>query len=285
MRCNRRDMIKFSAAGAATLVVGGYAASAAPMPIDDIRSSALAYFGKAGFVELPPLSLITDHAFNGGLRYDDTRPAMLPHGWISIQPATRIEDIAERHRPGVLAGFTIIGLQGAPGDERGALFDRMIDFLVEARGLDAGKMLFVSTELFRPHVERSDRVRADRVVERPLAEAQAAGDGSGYFAPKGHPYQPKVLSVGVYYPLSGAAQRQPMSYPPQGYIEIAEIDISPENDKPKCGGIGLERLAMAEGKPIPDFERSRRDLLRAIEAEARRTGKPLPPGYATFAAP
>lgn len=48
-------------------------------------------------------------------------------------------------------------------------------------------------------------------------------------------------------------------------------------------GLGLERLALAEGAPVPDFEESRLNLLRLIEDEAERTGKPLPDGYAMFA--
>lgn len=51
----------------------------------------------------------------------------------------------------------------------------------------------------------------------------------------------------------------------------------------EAAGIGLERVAIAEDKPIPDFEESRLNLLRIIEDEARREGKPLPPGYAMFA--
>ena len=40
---------------------------------------------------------------------------------------------------------------------------------------------------------------------------------------------------------------------------------------------------MAEGADVPDFNESRLNLLRLIEDEAARTGKPLPDGYTKFA--
>jgi hypothetical protein len=166
------------------------------------------------------------------------------------------------------------------------MFDLVMDFLVSRRGLEPARMLFVSTELFKPILGRLDGIGAEQFLERTVDEAEAAGDGSGFFAPEGHPYQPEIPTVGIYYRLSEPEPTGELSYPPEGYIEIAEVVIAPidgQPDGPEGAGIGLERLAMAEEKSVPDFEDTRLNLLRIIEDEARREGKPLPPGYAMFA--
>jgi hypothetical protein len=283
MILNRRYMIGLSAAGAAGVALGvPRAASAAT---DDVRADALAYFGKQGFVEVPPLGLITGHAFNGGLRYDDTGVTHAQPRWISIQPAARIEDIAQRTRLGVLAGFNIIVLRQPGAGDAEDMLVRVVGYLVDERKLDPTKLVFVSTEHFKPYLARKTVMRGGRFLERSLADAKAAGDGSGVFAPKGHPHSPNVNTVALYYPARGAAPTATLQYPPQGYIEIAEIEIAARGTKAtsQLAAIGLERLAMAEGRPAPDFEGSRRDLLKAIEQDAKRTGKPLPPGYQKFA--
>ena len=283
MTIDRRTLLRFSAAGAAALATGGRIAFAAPGPIDEIQSSALGYFGKHGFAELPPLSMITGEAFNGGIRFDETDNDSPSGPTIRVQPAARVDDIADRSLPGVLALFNIIGLRDADA-EGGTLLSRVMDFLTNARQLDPGRMLFVSTELLRPQIGRVDGVSADRVIERPMDEAKAAGDGSGFFAPAGHPLQPAYPTVSLHYPLPGIEPDPSPTYPPEGYIEIAEIGLpSPDGAGDTGAGIGLERVAMAEGEDVPDFERTLLNLLRIIEDEAARTGKPLPDGYTKFA--
>ncbi len=120
----------------------------------------------------------------------------------------------------------------------------------------------------------------------PSEKAKAEGDGSGFFAPKGHPYAPQEATVGIYYRLPDARSGAELSYPPEDHIEVAEVGIAPfggDPNRPQGAGIGMERVAMAEGEAIPDFEETRLNLLRIIEDEARRTGKDLPPGYTMFA--
>jgi hypothetical protein len=280
---NRRSLIGLSAASAVALAVGGRVAMAKGAT-GEIHDNALAYFGKLGFAELPPLSMITGDDFNDGLRYDETRPETVDYDTITVQTSARIDDIAEKDRPGVLAGFTIIGLQSPPDAEPGALVRHVMNFLIEERMLDPAKLRFISTELFRPHLESTAGVITERFFERPLSVARAAGDGSGFFAPKGHPQNPELPTVGVYYPLPETADDTKISYPPDGFIEIAEIGLhEPGNPRHLAAGIGLERVAMAEGEELPDFDETRLNLLRVIEDEARRTGKPLPPGYTKFA--
>jgi len=287
MTLSRRKMIGLSAVGAATLAIGGRFASAATKATDEIRSHASAYFGKRGFAQTPPLSLITGHKFNDGLRYDESRAQYPQQSWFSIQYSARVDDIAERNRPGVLAGFHFMAIGHPEPAEPGTLLTVVLEYLITERKLDPARMLFVSTELFKPHLERGARHGTNRFVQRSLAEAKAAGDGSGHFAPKGHPAQPSFATVGIHYAVPGRAPPAPTSYPPPGYVEIAEAPIT-LGDRPRGetgnASIGLERLAMAEGKPIPDFEQSRHMLLQAIEDEAKHTGKPLPPGHAKFKA-
>jgi hypothetical protein len=77
-----------------------------------------------------------------------------------------------------------------------------------------------------------------------------------------------------------------LSYPPEGYLDIAEVGIAPfggDPGRPLFAGLGLERIAMAEGEEVSDFGETRLNLLRVIEDEAKRTGKGLPPGYTMFA--
>jgi hypothetical protein len=268
------------------LTVGGRFVHATAKPTDEIRNHAIAYFGKRGFVEIPPLSLITGHPFNDGLRYDDSRTQYPRQNWLSLQYSARVDDIAERDRPGVLAGFTIMAIGHPMPAEPGTLLVAVLEYLLNERKLDPTRMVFVSTELFKPHLDRAAQFGATRFMQRSTAEARAAGDGSGHFAPSGHPAQPSFATVGIYYLMPGVAPPAQLSYPPKAYVEIAEAPITiGAGRQPETGnaGIGLERLAMAEGKPAPDFEESRRNLLLAIDNEAKRTGKARPPGYRKFA--
>jgi hypothetical protein len=286
MDLTRRRVIHLSAAGAAVLTVGSRFALAASAPADDVRDNALRYFGGHGFAETPPLEMITDSAFNGGLRYDETTPNPPSAPTVTVQTAARVDDIAERERPGVLAAFTIFGI-ALPGTAKpGLLLSSVMDFLMTERKLDPGRILLVSTEYFRPLVDQVDGIDAYRMFERSAEEAKAAGDGSGFFAPKGHPYAPQEATVGIYYRLPDAEEGAELSYPPEDHIEIAEVGIAPfggDPNRPQVAAIGMERMAMAEGEAIPDFEETRLNLLRIIEDEARRTGKDLPPGYTMFA--
>ena len=287
MTLDRRDLIKLSAASAAAMAVGNRISAAAARSIDDIRDSASSFFTGLGYAELPPLDMITGEDFNGGLRFDETRPETPTFSWFSVQPVARVDDIAERDRLGVLAGFTMMGLGHATPTAPGGLFGSVLDFLIGERNLDPERLVYVSTALARPHIDRFAAVAAGRFIERDLDEAISANDGSGYFAPAGHPQAPEYLTVGIYYPAFPSPASAELAYPPADHIEIAEIEILSGDARPsehEHGALGLERLAMAEGVPVPDFDETRLNLLRIIEDEARREGKPPPPGYDVFAA-
>jgi len=285
VKLTRRRLIQLSSVGFAALAASKHGVLAAATRTDEVRDNALRFFGGRNFVEMPPLGMITDATFNGGLRYDETRPDPPAAPAVTVQTAARIDDIAEKGRPGVLAAFTLfgIGIPAQAGSE--TVLSHVMDFLVGERNLDPRRMLFVSTEQFRPLVGQIDGVPADLFFERTLEEAMAAGDGSGFFAPAGHPHSPSCATVGVYYRIPGVPEATERSYPPEGYMEIAEVGIAPSSDPngPQLGGIGVERVAMAEGEEVPDFEETKLNLLRIIEDEAARTGKDLPPGYTKFA--
>jgi hypothetical protein len=289
MSLNRRHLMQLSAAAMAALAVGRDRAVAAPASRGAIDKAAAGYLHKHGYTALPPLDLITGLAFNGGLRFDPFRPDAAQSRRFIIQRVARIDDIALRNRPGVLVSYNVIFLQDPEPPARGALFMRVMDFLVNARGFDPAKMQFLSTDVFVPHLEKVKGARAKQFTQLSEVQARNAGRGAGVFAPKGHPDALDFASVNVYYPVGAGAAGHPVAFAPEGFAEIALIGIGPGGGKlgaSEVAGIGVERLAMAEGAAAPSFEQSRIALLRALEAEAKAKaqGKTLPPGYAALAA-
>ena len=283
MKFDRREVVGLMVSAAA-IMVASPATIAAATQSEAIGQSAIDYFDAKGFSAVPPYDLIVDQTFNGGIRYGIVQKEILPRASRAIIPLARVEDLAERHRPGVLAYFHAFAFQTAPGSREGLAIDLVIDFLINQRKLDPKKLLFVSTEKFRPHLDRNPQINANRFFERTMKEAVASGDGSGIFRSPEHPELPAFHTVGLYYPLSGTKADRPSSYPPDGYIEIGEVSIELIGGAKGHEGaaLGLERLAMAEGHAIPSFEKSRVALLRAIEKEAARRGIDLPPAYKTF---
>ncbi len=282
MTLNRRNLLQLSAVGAVAVAAGERFAWAGSDATQAVLDNAATFFGGLGYQSVPPLDLITGDVFNGGLRFDETDSVSTDGPSIRLQKAARIDDIPERDRPGVLAAFDIVGLSH-PDPEEGTILPAVLRFLIDERGLDPAKMLFVSTGEFRPYLDRIDGVSADRFLERSIEETRAMGDGSGYFAPDGHPHAPAVATVGLYYPVPGSSPAGEPIYPPPDYIEVADIGIAPEASGGIGAGLGAARIAMAAGEEIPDFGETRLNLLRLLEDEAERTGKPLPDGYVQFA--
>jgi hypothetical protein len=282
---NRRSVMRLCAGAAAAVAMRAPSHAASDSTTDAVREDAVYDLTGLGYTELPPLPLITGDAFNGGIRYDETRPDNPAGAWLTVQRCARVDDIAEMDRPGVLASFTLLGLGVSKPRHQGVVFEHILHFLTTQRGLDPSRIVYVSTELFRPYRDTYEIARAGRFIERPLAEAKAAGDGSGYFRPEGHPLQPEIPTVGIYYPLPDTEPAESLALPLDGYLEIGEASALPLDAgtvQPEGGGLGLERLVMVAGGDAPGFEESRLSLLAACQAEADRDGKPLPPGYADF---
>ena len=95
MSIDRRNFIKLTAAvGAATAFASACSsaakhdskgdsksansASSAVLTTDDVRAQLAAHLDKRGFTSIKPAPLITGHAFNGGLQYDDDMTTMRP---------------------------------------------------------------------------------------------------------------------------------------------------------------------------------------------------------------
>ncbi|WP_269580691.1 hypothetical protein [Roseibium sp. Sym1] len=283
MAVSRRTLLSMTMTGAAGLALTRHARAAAPTAAT-LAAAFTDHFGAIGYAWTDPLGMISGQSFNGGLRYDETRPEPVAGKSLFVQPAARVEDAEGAGTPGVLALFTICGLRVSEPAEPGALFGQLLTWLVEQRNLDPARLVFVSTEAFGPYRDRHELVRAGRIVQRDRKEAMAAGDGSGYFAPPGHPAQPAFETVSLHYPLPGT-EPDDLAYPLQGYLEIGEVSITPLDRRAvgfEVGGFGLERLVMAEGGVAADFEASRRALLRLIESEATASGQPLPEGHGLF---
>lgn len=293
MATNRRHFLRLASgltAAAAGLGLGAGGAMAAETLSDAEaeRRALLSHFAGLGYRELPGLDLITGHAFNGGLRYDDTIAETAAGKTMRLQFCGRVEDIARKGTPGVLAGFNIIAFRSETPNFDGELLVLALDYLVRRAGLPPARLVLVSTEwvaAYRTHHERFG-IAVEQVVQRASSEAMAMGDGSGFFAPKGHPLAPQTPTVSIHY-LTDAAAGAGRSHPVTGAIELGEITLraGPRRDRVvEEGAFGLERLMMAQGKPVPSFDESRQALLAALAAEAKRRGVPLPDAHNAFKA-
>ena len=157
---------------------------------------AVVYFADLGYPRLSALPLITAQAFNGGLRYDgsvDTEPDK----GLWVNPCARVED-ASSTRPEVLALFHQLEVHNSSGGlstEDG--LTTSLHLLVDRLGLDPTRLGVISTELLTPLVPvLTDRgIPEDHVLLRRLDQARATRDGSGYFAPEGHPDQPQLYTA------------------------------------------------------------------------------------------
>ncbi|MEZ5581675.1 MAG: hypothetical protein R3F37_01825 [Candidatus Competibacteraceae bacterium] len=68
-----------------------------------LQQQVIAFLEAAGYRRIPAQSMITGHAFNGGLRYDDSGVlANNPNGEMVSQGCARIDDIPLKDRRGVL---------------------------------------------------------------------------------------------------------------------------------------------------------------------------------------
>lgn len=279
MELDRRRLMSLAAAGSMGMMLPGPSANAAATS----STGFVQHFSGQGAKILDPLPLITGVGFNGGLRYDDTRPSYPDAASVCIQPACRIEDGGKSSEPGVLALFHIMVLNMPGGAGHGDALGQLLGYLVDNVNIDADKLVFVSTEVFEPYFNAGPVFQKGRFVKRDLSEAQAAGDGSGFFAPAGHPDTEGFATVSIHYPI-GAGTPGELSYPLPGYLEIGEISLAePSSGGGVGGGLGLERLAMATGAAAPTFSESRVSLFEMVGQEASKTGAEFPIGLEAFA--
>ncbi|WP_299472932.1 hypothetical protein [uncultured Roseibium sp.] len=279
MELDRRRLMSLAAAGSLGMMLPGPSANAAATS----STGFIQHFSNQGVQVLDPLPLITGVGFNGGLRYDDTRPSYPDASSMCVQPACRIEDGGKSSEPGVLALFHIMVLNLPGGAGPGDALGQLLGYLMDSVKIDPDKLVFVSTQVFDPYFNAEPLLQKGRFVKRDLSEAQAAGDGSGFFAPAGHPDTKGFATVSIHYPI-GAGTTGELSYPLPGYLEIGEISLAePSSGGGVGGGLGLERLAMAMGAAAPTFSESRVTLFEKVGQEASKTGAEFPIGLEAFA--
>ncbi len=282
MELDRRHFVSLAAAGGL-----GIALPAAFIPArasTPVSADFLDHFAASGTAILDPLPLVTNSAFNGGLRYDDTRPDYPDGMSVCIQPSCRVEDAGKAGEPGVLALFHIAVLNLPVSAGAREAIAQLMGFAVLTEKLDPEKFVFVSTEVFEPHFTSDPLLQKGRFVKRDLEEARAAGDGSGFFSPDGHPDTDGFNSVSIHYPIDGGSEGT-LAYPLTGFLEIGESSLAEAGSGmggTVGGGFGLERLALASGRQAPGYAQSRASLFDLAEQEAASSGTTLPEGLKAF---
>lgn len=294
---SRRTFLKQLSAAAAAQALFGCASPGTPRTkassasADSVGASAAehaAYFERRGFTQVPASALLTRGEFNGGLCYDDPFEEATLGTRVRVQVCGRIEDLDRHDEPATLARFHMLGIALEDPHGSARLVDEVLVYATRFAGLDASRIVVVSSEWVEPYrgVLAHRGIGAERIVVRPTAEVLAARDGSGYFAPPGHPGVYLGPSLSLHYPVSASVSTRGLAHPLEGYVEIAEILLSePTSVAGRCetASIGLERVLFARGETIPDFESSRLALVREIELEAARRGIALPPAHAALA--
>ncbi|MFM7807331.1 MAG: hypothetical protein ACKPEA_05305 [Planctomycetota bacterium] len=250
-----------SSEGAATTVVGS------PIGFD-------VFLEQRGYTAAPAASLITGHAFNGGLRYDDDAGIHTEKTYVKQQVA-RVGDVAKKSTPGTLPFFTLIGIDTSTPALANASADLILAYLLGVVGLDPSRMRVTTTQkssAFLPLLAKYGITDA-QVRLRSWDDAVKDGAGSGYFAPAGHPAKPSAPSFSIEYVMPDGVE-----------LEIAEICHSEGNGR-SSGGIGVERVEMARTGQIPSWDSQLEALARAVQAESKRTGAAVPPGAAAITGP
>lgn len=288
MTLTRRELLQRTPWALALPLLSGLPGSLRAESISDLsrlESDITHHFEGLGYKSLPPLDLITGDTFNGGLRFDESFEGDYPAGnSMRIQDCVRVDDVSLEGEAGVLAYFHIFILNQQAAAYQGELFSQLLGYLIDDVGLDAGKLVVVSTDKFLPYRPQLKKhgISAAQFVERSEKEARASGDGSGYFAPKGHPYVSGYDTASIHYPMSAATPASASTYPLKGYLELGEVILTDTSTQPipaESGGLGLERVLMAAGKSTDDFETSRKRAQTAIQDESARRKVALPSGY------
>ncbi|MCP3944166.1 MAG: hypothetical protein GY710_22190 [Desulfobacteraceae bacterium] len=242
-------------------------------------SKIMSYFKNLGYEKIEPLGLITNHKFNGGLRYDVSQDAKMLQGKrMRLQPCSRIEDLKKIRSENYLPYFHILSLTNSNPKYKGELLCDILDFLINDISLDKNNLYFISTQEFKPyyHILEQFKINTDQIKIRSLKEAMSKGDGSGYFAPRGHPHNLGQYTASIHY-LEANSSKSRKEQMAKGHLELGEYVISDKNFEEV--GCGYERIQFVSGKTMPDYNQSRLEVLSLLRSEAEKTGVPLPKGY------
>ena len=247
------------------------------------------YFAQLGYRDIPSKSLLTNDTFNGGVCFDDTRATYPPGKWYSVQPASRVEDYNRGSETGVLPYFHILSLYNSENTTFDGLLRQMLDYLTKGCRLDPTRIVLTSTKLFRPYLKALPEygIKETQFIERNLDKAKELGDGSGYFNPKGVPYLNGGYPTAAFdYLLESNTSIKGKTYPLKGALELGEIGLADDPKKtinPQSGGIGLERILLAMGKPGIRYAESRHSAMTAMRDQSEASGKALPNAYKKLA--
>lgn len=288
MKLSRRELFTYLSWAASIPVMAAFLGKTQAKAANKDRWNehpATLYFQKLGYDMRPGQSLVTEDSFNGGVRFDESTVDGYPAGQtMNIQNCIRMEDVNAETGPEILPYFHILAVSLNKPADRGHILNQTIEFLGGEAGLDPGRLAFISTPYFDPYIPEllDSGISSSQIVMRPVSEALDQGDGSGYFAPKGHPHAQPIYTVSIHYATDPALMHQDLSYPLPGFIELAEVMIEPESsERPtkQFVGFGLERVLMAMGQHDVTPDTARQHAISALEEEARLRNVPLPPAY------
>jgi len=281
MPITRRKLILGTAAlgAAGTTLRAGLAANTVPsaakaFTVEDTKATLVQIYTSRGFHQATALPIISGHQFNDGLNYDDIIPSGIKPAFV-VQPSARVEDVTKKDKLGTLPFFTILASSHATNASLAEQLKADIKLLVTDLGLKPQLLRITSTELIKPYLQLfvDAGITETQIRLRPLEQAKKAGDGSGWFAPVGHPAQPSYSTLSVEYQMPDGAE-----------LEIAEFGLSPtQSEAGGVGiGIGIERLTMARNDTYLNWNDYLPAFKQAVESDARDNKKKLPPGYYTI---
>ena len=278
MKISRRRLILSSAVigVSGTHLRSTFAADSVPaspkaFTVQDTTDKLVRIYASRGLQQVQAAPMITGHHFNGGLNYDDSMFGSVKSEYI-IQPASRVEDAVKKNKPGTLPLFTIFA--AVPGNKNVSVVDNLkrdIQAVIVEFGLKPELIRVTSTELINPYLQilLDLGISQAQIRVRPLALAKEAGDGSGWFAPSGHPLQSSYPTFSLEYQMPDGTE-----------LEFAEFDLSPVNS---CGiGFGIERLTMARNNAYFTWDEYLPKFKQIVENDARDNKKKLPAGYYTI---
>ena len=279
MQLSRREFIECGAAAClATSVLAACASNPAKDTKTDTKTADASapigfdtYLQQKGYTAAPAAPLITGHAFNGGLRYDDDVNVHTGKTYVKQQVA-RVEDVAKKSKPGTLPFFTVIGLDTSTPALANATTELVLAYLTGVVALDPARLRVTTTKNsaeFFPLLAKYG-IGSSQIRLRTWDEAVKDGAGSGYFAPAGHPASPKAASFSIEFVMPDGTE-----------LELVEITHSDGKGR-SSGGLGVERVEMARAGRAKSWDGHLDALTRALQAEVKRTGAALPPGAAAI---
>jgi hypothetical protein len=251
--------------------------------VEDTKKDADHYWRQKGYTKIAAASIISGIDYNGGLNYDESISNNDPdQSKFVFQPSSRVEDIANKLKPGTLPIFTTLGFSWPLDSDITDVTTLVFDYLINYVRLDPSKLRVTTTALAEPLFTLFDSygVSLSQIRVRSLKEAMAAGDGSGWFAPEGHPDAPAFATYSVEYVLSQTKEKQKKGDVASTIYEIELAEIGLNNDFAfLAGAIGVERVTMARNDKAMYWDDYLPVFRHAVLAEAQREQKQLPLGY------